>query len=59
MTHITEEIAALSEWTIKELRAKWHDVYGSPPPPKMSRDLLTRALSHHEVIHVWDKTKKR
>jgi hypothetical protein len=47
MTHITNEIAALAEWTIKELRAKWHEIHGTPPPPKMSRDLLTRAASHH------------
>ncbi len=47
MTKCMQEIAALAEWTIKELRAKWHDIYGAPPPPKMSRDLLTRAVAHH------------
>jgi hypothetical protein len=47
MAHITKEIAALAEWTIIELRAKWHKIHGSPPPPKMSRDLLTRAAAHH------------
>lgn len=47
MTHITNKIAALAEWTIKELRAKWHEIHVSPPPPKMSRDLLTRAAAHH------------
>ena len=31
MTHITDEIAALAEWTIKELRTKWHEIYGAPP----------------------------
>ena len=47
MTHITDEIAALAEWTIKELRTKWHEIYGAPPPPKMGRDLLTRVVAHH------------
>ena len=47
MIQISEEIAALAEWTIKKFRAKWHEIYGSPPPPKMSRDLLTRAVAHH------------
>jgi hypothetical protein len=47
MTQILEEIAALAGWTIKELRSKWLEIHGSPPPPKMSRDLLTRAVAHH------------
>ena len=44
---IMQEITALVEWTIKELRAQWHEIHEAPPPPKMSRDLLTRAVAHH------------
>ena len=47
MSKIMQEIAALAERTIMELRAKWREIYGSPPPPKMSRGLLTRAVAHH------------
>lgn len=47
MTKCMQEIAALADWTIREFRKKWEEIYGSPPPPGMSRDILNRAVVHH------------
>jgi Protein of unknown function (DUF2924) len=40
------EIAALSVATIADLKSRWRTLYGTGPPPRISRDLLTRALAY-------------
>jgi hypothetical protein len=39
-------IAALTEATVADLRRRWREVYGTEPPPRISRDLLTRAVAY-------------
>jgi hypothetical protein len=43
---LTSEIAALAEATTAELKRRWRVLYGAEPPPRISRDLLTRALAY-------------
>ena len=43
---LTSEIAALAEVTTAELKRRWRVLYGAEPPPRISRDLLTRALAY-------------
>jgi hypothetical protein len=39
-------IAALTEATLADLKSRWREVYGTEPPPRISRDLLTRAIAY-------------
>ena len=39
-------IAALTEATLADLKSRWREVYGTEPPPRISRDLLTRAVAY-------------
>jgi hypothetical protein len=43
---ITVEIGALTEASRAELKNQRWRLYGSAPPPRISRDLLTRALAY-------------
>ena len=40
------EIDALQSETILQLRQRWKVLYGTQPPPRASRDLLTRAVAY-------------
>jgi hypothetical protein len=46
MVAIDEEIAALAHKDVSELRKAWRRLYRSEPPPRLSRDLLTRAVAY-------------
>ena len=43
---IERKLAALSALSIKHLKDRWRSVYGKEPPPRIHRDLLTRALAY-------------
>ncbi len=43
---LAREIAALSEATPADLKGRWRTLYGTEPPPRISRDLLIRALAY-------------
>src|ERR1700738_325978 len=43
---LASEIAALAEATTAELKRRWRVLYDAEPPPRISRDLLTRALAY-------------
>jgi hypothetical protein len=43
---LADEIAALSEATPADLKSRWRALYGTEPPPRISRDLLIRALAY-------------
>jgi len=43
---LANEIAALAEATTADLKSRWLALYGAEPPPRISRDLLTRALAY-------------
>ena len=45
MTDMAEQIAALWDLKTQELRAEWRRIYGTEPPARISRDLLTRAVA--------------
>jgi hypothetical protein len=40
------EIVALSKTTPADLKSRWRALYGTEPPPRISRDLLIRALAY-------------
>ena len=43
---ISAEIAALASLDIKDLKSRWRDLYDTEPPPRISRELLTRAIAY-------------
>jgi|SRR5215831_13178018 len=43
---ITETLARLSATTIFELRGEWQRLHRAPPPMRLSRDLLMRAITY-------------
>ena len=44
--NIAEELARLSASTIFELRGEWRRLHRAPPPMRLSRDLLMRAITY-------------
>ena len=43
---ISAEIAALASLDLKDLKLRWRDLYDTEPPPRISRELLTRAIAY-------------
>jgi hypothetical protein len=43
---LASEIATLTEATTADLKRRWRLLYGTDVPPRISRDLLTRALAY-------------
>ncbi len=43
---LTAKIARLSIKTTAELKREWHALYGIEAPPRISRDLLMRAVAY-------------
>ena len=43
---LASEIATLTEATPADLKSRWRVLYGAEPPPRISRDLLTRAIAY-------------
>src|SRR5215469_8106544 len=43
---LSNEIAALHSATTLQLRQRWKALYGTEPPPRASRDLMTRAVAY-------------
>ncbi len=43
---LAETLARLSELTIFELRGEWRRLHRAPPPMRLSRDLLIRAITY-------------
>ena len=44
---ICAEIAASASLDLKDLMSRWRDLYDTEPPPRISRELLTRAIAYH------------
>jgi Protein of unknown function (DUF2924) len=44
---ISAEIEALGSLDLKDLKLRWRDLYDTEPPPRISRELLTRAIAYH------------
>ncbi len=40
------EVAALSPLSVKDLKTRWREIYGTEPPSRISRELLTRAIAY-------------
>ena len=40
------DLAALSDFPLNELKERWSDLYGSACPPRMSRNILVRAIAY-------------
>jgi Protein of unknown function (DUF2924) len=43
---LVEQIAALEALSIEQLRSRWAEAYGMPPPPCSHRQFLVRGLAH-------------
>src|SRR5713226_4357948 len=43
---ISAEIEALASLDLKDLKLRWRELYDTEPPPRISRELLTRAISY-------------
>ena len=43
---LAQELAALFALSVKHLKDRWRSVYGTEPPSRISRELLTRALAY-------------
>src|ERR1700681_4513334 len=43
---VAQALARLSELTIFELRWEWRRLHRTPPPTRLSRDLLTRGITY-------------
>ena len=43
---LASEIATLVEATSADLKSRWRVLYSTEPPPRISRDLLTRAIAY-------------
>jgi hypothetical protein len=46
MSEVEAEIAALSGLATDRLRIEWRRLYRTEPPPRLSRDLLLRAVAY-------------
>jgi len=43
---LADDLESLRNLPLKALRERWRDLYGVPCPPRISRQLLTRALAY-------------
>src|SRR5260370_33840100 len=43
---ISAEIAAVASLYLKDLKLRWRDLYDTEPPPRISRELLTRGIAY-------------
>lgn len=44
---IAEEIGAFSSLNLLDLRQKWREAFGKPPPSTLTQDLMVRQLAWH------------
>ena len=51
-------LARLSELTLFELRGAWRRLHRAPPPMRLSRDLLTRAIAYKLQEHAFGGLSK-
>ena len=51
-------LARLSEQTLFELRVEWRRLHRAPPPMRLSRDLLTRAIAYKLQEHAFGGLSK-
>lgn len=47
---LNEDMAALETLNKPELRDRWTQIYGNPPPRRMGHDLLMRAAAYHAQV---------
>ncbi len=43
---LARDLAALPGLPLDDLKARWRELYGTPPPPKLSRKLMVRAIAY-------------
>ena len=54
LVDMTETLARLSALTIFELRGGWRRLHRAPPPMRLSRDLLMRAIAYKPLPEMYD-----
>jgi Protein of unknown function (DUF2924) len=54
---IPQRLAKLKSASIGELKQQWRALYGSEPPPRISRELLTRAVAYRIQERVYGGLK--
>ena len=57
-TDVAGEIAALTDFTLEQLRAAWRRHYRVPPPRGLSRDMLIRAIAYKIQEHAFGGLSK-
>jgi hypothetical protein len=43
---LTEQLASLRTLSLRELKTHWRELYRTQPPPRISKNLLTRAIAY-------------
>lgn len=43
---LAEELAALPDLPLDDLKRRWRDLYGAPPPSRLGRALIVRAIAY-------------
>ena len=43
---LASDLAALPDLPLSDLKERWQAVYGTPPPPRLGRTLMVRAIAH-------------
>lgn len=51
---LDDDLAALPELPLDDLKRRWEELYGNPPPPKIGRALLTRAVAYRLQEQTFD-----
>lgn len=46
MTDLEAEIGKLTGFPSAELKQRWEDFYGAPPPKRVGRDMMIRAIAY-------------
>jgi Protein of unknown function (DUF2924) len=54
---MAREIAALTKLTVKALKGRWRDLYGTEPPPRISPQLLTQAIAYRLQVRAFGGLK--
>jgi len=56
------DLAGLDDLPLSELKERWSDLYGSAPPPGMSRNILLRAIAYRiqeQALDGLDRSTRR
>ena len=50
---IDDQLSALPDLPLDEIKRRWRDLYGAPPPSRLGRALMVRAIAYRLQEQVW------